>query len=431
MSRRPAILGGTPVRAGKQWPRWPQHDESEREALETVLASGHWTGLDGPQGAALEAEFAAFQGGTHGIAVANGTLTLEAALAACGVGEGDEVIVPALTFVATATAVLAVNATPVLVDIDPGTLCLDVEAAAAAVGERTRAIVPVHLAGVACDLDALLALCERHDLALVEDAAHAHGTRWRGRGVGCYGSFGSFSFQGNKLLTAGEGGALLSEREELRARAWTYVNCGRADPGPGFNHVSYGSNLRLSEWQAAVLRTQLRRLPEQNRVRAERAALLDAELAAVPGLRPQAGDERMDARAYYSYVLHYDPAQFSGLSLEGFEQALAREGVPVGRCYPSLNTLELFERRAFAPRLRQSAPAIDYGSVRAPNAERAAQATVWLDHRLLLADPDDVGDVAVAIARIQASSRAVALRTGRAAKLGGRLARRLRRREEP
>jgi dTDP-4-amino-4,6-dideoxygalactose transaminase len=427
----PAILHGKPLRAGKSWPTWPQHDQTERRLLEATLESGKWSSIRGEKAERLAAEFATFQDGRYGLPLANGSLTLEAALGACEVGEGDEVIVPALTFVTTATAVLAVNGTPVFVDVDPESLCLDVAAAEATVTERTRAVIAVHLAGTACDLDALVDLCERRGLALIEDCAHAHGTRWRGRGVGSFGSFGSFSFQEGKLMTAGEGGALVTNDEGLRDRAWSYANCGRTEQGHWLDHVTYGTNMRMTEWQGAVLQAQLQRLPEQNRVRDERARLLDAELGKIPGLRAQSGDPRMDSRSRYSYVFHYDSHEFAGLPLPGFIQALRHEGIVAGRSYRCLNTLELFRESRFGRRLRASAPRIDYGSVSLPQAEKAAESTVWLDHRLLLAEPDDVLDIVRAASRIRAHAGAVKLRTSRPVMLGGRIARGTFRRKGP
>lgn len=419
MGDRPAILRGTPLRSGKSWPRWPQWGAAEREGIESVLESGNWSTLGGEQAKLWAAEFAAFQGAAHGLALTNGTHTLETALAACEIGEGDEVIVPALTFVASASAVLAVNGTPVLVDVDPGSLCIDVAAAEAAITERTRAVLAVHLAGAACDMDALLDLCGRRDLVLIEDCAQAHGTRWRGRGVGSFGSFGSFSFQASKLMTAGEGGALTTNDRKLRARAWSYANCGRA--GEHWPRLTtYGANLRMTEWQGAVLRAQLRRYPEQQRTREERARLLDAELERIPGLRPQSGDPRMDSRARFAYVFHYDPGEFGSLSLGGLEAALAREGIALGGSYRSLNEHEVFRAGDFGPRLRAGAPRIDYGSIGLPRAEQAAANTVWIDHRVLLAEPDDVLDVARAMSRIQAHARAVALRTVKPLRMGGK-----------
>lgn len=422
MTDRPAILGGTSVRAGKSWPRWPQWDDGERTGLAGVLESGAWSSARGEQASQFAADFAAFQGARHGLPLTNGTHTMEAALAACEVGEGDEVIVPAITFVATASVVLAVNATPVIVDVDPGSLCIDVAAAEAAVTERTRAIIPVHIAGTSCDMDALVDLCKRRGLAMIEDCAHAPGTRWRGRGAGSFGSFGSFSFEASKLITAGEGGALTTSDEALRARAWSYVNCGRVEGEHWYHHASYGSNLRMTEWQGALLRAQLQRYPEHHRTRQERAALLDAELAKVPGLRPQSADPRIDSRARYAYVLHYDASEFAGLPLAGLEAALAAEGIEFGGSYPSLNKLELFRRGNFAPRLRGSAPGIDYGGLSLPHAEHVAANTIWLSHPMLLAGAEDVLDVVRAFARIQANAPAIARKIGRANLLGGRVA---------
>jgi dTDP-4-amino-4,6-dideoxygalactose transaminase len=425
VSDRPAILRGTAVRAGKSWPAWPQWDESEQAQLGEVLASGAWSNARGGQARLWATEFAALQGARHGLPLTNGTHTLEAALIACGVGEGDEVIVPALTFVATATTVLAVNATPVLVDVEADSLCIDVTAAEAAISERTRAVMAVHLGGRPCDMDALVELCQKHGLALIEDCAHAHGSRWRGRGAGTFGSFGSFSFEASKLITAGEGGALITNDEALRARAWEYVDCGRVEGEHWYHHTSAGSNLRMTEWQGALLRAQTRRFPGQHRLREERAAQLDEALEAIPGLRPQGGDPRIDSRAYYAYIIHYDPAEFGGMPLAGFEAALAAEGIEFGGCYPSLNRLELFRESRFGPRHRATAPAIDYAAQRLPRAEAAAANTVWLDHPMLLAEPEDVLDIARAMERIQRHAGAVAKRASRAT-VGARIAGRLR-----
>lgn len=422
MGDQPAILNGTPLRSGKSWPPWPQWDDSERQLLGEVLESGAWSTAHGDQASRWAAEFAQLQGARHGLALTNGTQTMEAALAACDIGQGDEVIVPGLTFVATATAALAVNATPVLVDVDADSLCLDVAAAEAALSERTRAIVPVHVGGTTCDMDALRELCDRRELALIEDCAHAQGTRWRGRGAGSIGEFGSFSFESHKLMTAGEGGALTTGDDGLRARAWSYVNCGRVEGEHWYHHATYGPNLRMTEWQGAILRAQLRRFPAQHRTREERGALLDAELAKIPGIRPQASDPRTDSRARYCYVFHYDAGEFAGLPLAGFEQALTAEGVEVGVSYPSLNNLELFREGRFGPRLREAAPRIDYAAISLPRAEAAAASTVWLAHPMLLAEPEEVLDIVRAVSRIQANAAAIARRIERAGALGPRLA---------
>jgi len=402
----PAVLGGTPIRHA-DYPAWPVWDARERDGLLDVLDRGGWWQGDGAEAATFAAEFAAYQGARFGLALTNGTHTLEAALAACDVGQGDEVIVPGMTFVASATAALAVNAAPVLVDIDADTLCIDPLAAEAAITPRTRAIVAVHVAGAAADLDALTALCDRRGLFLIEDCAHAHGTFWRGRGVGSWGTFGSFSMQRSKLMTAGEGGALICNDERMRNRAWAYADCGRERGQWFYHHASYGSNLRMTEWQGAVLRAQLARFPEQNRIRNANAIALNAALAAIAGIRPPVRDPRMDSQGNYCFIFHYDASRFAGLPLRQFESALAAEGIPMGVSYPALSDLAVFRNRNFGPRLRAAAPDIDYSSLHLPRAEAAAASTVWLQHRLLLAGREDVLDVARAVERIQKHAHAI------------------------
>jgi dTDP-4-amino-4,6-dideoxygalactose transaminase len=397
----PAALGGVPVRAAKQYPRWPQWDQAERTGLLTVLDSGAWWSGDGNAAAAFANDFARYHSARFGLAVTNGTHTIEAALMACNIGDGDEVIVPAMTFVASASAVLAVNATPVIVDIESESLCIDVVAAERAITDRTRAIVAVYVAGAPPDLDALMELCNRKGLALIEDCAHAHGTFWRGQGAGSFGSFGSFSFQSSKLMTAGEGGALICNDDTLRTRAESYINCGRSADGHWYHHPNLGSNLRMTEWQGAVLAAQLERFPAQNATRNSNAMLLGTALGEVPGLHAQPRDPRMDSQGNYCFVWHYDDDAFAGMPLGIFEAAMHQEGIPLGVSYPSLNTLDLFRNANFGPRVRRSASTIDYANLHLPVAEHAAKSTVWMEHRVLLGEPEDVLDVARAAARIQ------------------------------
>jgi dTDP-4-amino-4,6-dideoxygalactose transaminase len=396
----PAVLGGRPVR-GTDYPSWPVWDDGERSRLLGVLDAGGWWQGNGTVAATFARNFAEFQGARFGMAMTNGTHTIEAALVACDVGEGDEVIVPGMTFVASASAVLAVNAAPVLVDVDPESLCIDVAAAEAAITERTKAIVAVHVAGCAADLDALTDLCRRRGLRLIEDCAHAHGTTWRGRGVGSWGDAGSFSMQRSKLMTAGEGGVLICNDEAIRDAAWAYADCGRVAGEWFYHHATVGTNLRMTEWQGAVLQAQLERFPEQNRTRNDNAVALNAALAEIPGIRPQRRDPRMESQGNYCFVFHYDAREFAGLPLREFERALGAEGIPMGVSYPSLSDLSVFRDERFGPRLRSSAPAIDYRHLHLPNAEAAAASTVWLQHRLLLAGREDVLDVARAVEKLR------------------------------
>src|SRR2546427_1588078 len=223
-----AVHGGPPVRP-EGYPVWPQPTERDVQAVVEVVMSGRWGGFPepGPKAAEFAAKFAAYQGAQYGIVMANGTVTMEVALKALGIGWGDEVIIPALTFAATAYAVMAAGALPVIVDVTRGSWTIDPELVEAAVTPRTRAILPVHLAHQMADMDALMAIAERHGLAVVEDCAHAPGQRWNDRGAGCIGSFGSFSHQSSKILTAGEGGSLLTNDESLARRAHSIIDCGR------------------------------------------------------------------------------------------------------------------------------------------------------------------------------------------------------------
>ena len=247
-----ALTGGNPAKT-KPFPAWPQFDERERQALLGVLDSGVWWRTPGTQTAKFEREFAAFHQARHGVAVTNGTHALEVALLALGVGPGDEVIVPDYTFVATASAVLMTGAVPVLVDVRPDTYCIDCDQSEAAIGPRTKAVIPVHMGGHPADLDRLTDIAARRGLELIEDCAHAHGSQWRGRAVGTFGRMGTFSFQQSKLMTAGEGGIIITNDDNTERLLRSVHDCGRM-PGQWFySHYIYGSNYRLSEWQGAIL----------------------------------------------------------------------------------------------------------------------------------------------------------------------------------
>jgi len=390
-----AILGGQPLRS-RPYPSWPMWDESERENLIATLESGAWWSGDGDRAQRFADDFAAFQGARHGLPMTNGTHTLEAAFAALGVGAGDEVLVPAITFVASATAIMSVGAEPVIVDVDADTLCIDAVAAEAAVTPNTKAIVAVHCGGCVADLDALTELCARRSLHLVEDCAHAHGSSWRGQGVGSWGAFGSFSMQGSKLMTAGEGGVLLTNQPELENAAWEFHNCGRERGKWFYHHRTAGSNMRMTEWQGAVLQAQLARFPEQHRIRNANAVVLNEALAEIPGIRPQPRDERMDLNGNYCFIFHYDAGEFAGVPLREFEAALEAEGIPMGVSYPSLGDLELFAG--------DGRPAV-------PVAVNAAATTVWLEHRMLLARRESVLDVARVVEKVHQNAARLAARS--------------------
>ena len=400
---RLAIEGGTPVRdvACAPWPAWPIYDAEEERALLAVLHSGKWWGVEGDEGRQFEQEFAAYQQARFALVCTNGTAALEIALRALDIGCGDEVIVPPYTFVATASAALAVGAAPVFVDIQPDTLNIDPSQIEAAITPRTRAIIPVHIAGRPADMDAVLEIASRHHLDVIEDAAQAHGAEWRGQRVGALGQFGTFSFQASKNLNSGEGGMVVSNDERLADAAWSVINVGRIRGGHRYAHQVLGGNFRMTEFQSAVLRTQLRRLPEQSARRTANARYLCELLAQIPGISLPIEDARITAHAYHLFTFRVDPDRLEARPYADFIDALEAEGIPCSDGYVPLYREGLFTRQSRKEgRWCQAGSAIDYTRLNLPVCEQVCGDTIWLPQTLLLADRRDMEDVAAALARI-------------------------------
>ena len=385
---RLALLGGSPALT-RPAPGWPIFDDSDRNALNAVMESRVWGGYHETV-AELERQFAAYHGCAHGIALVNGTVSLEIALSAAGIKSGDEVIVPPITFVASATAIARVGAVPVFVDIDPETINLDPEKVADHINERTRAIVVVHFAGHPADLDRLTEICDQRGLVMIEDCAHAHGAEWHGRRIGSFGSFGSFSFQASKNMTAGEGGMLVTNDAELAELARSISNQGRRTGGAWYEHARLGTNARLTGFQATLLLNQLQRLPQQVKTRMERAQRLREGLRKIPGLQPTPAmlDERVTAHGFHIFSMKYDHDDFGGVPRSRVIEALEAEGVPVSTGYPQpIYRNELFEAH----------PHIVHGCVQ---AEAYCQTSIWLPHNALLADEQWIDDALAAIRRV-------------------------------
>lgn len=401
-----AILGGEPVKK-TSFPAWPVYDEHEKQALMEVLESRIWWRTPGTRTLNFEREFAAYHGAKYGIAITNGTAALEVSLAALGVGPGDEVIVPDFTFVATASAVLFTGALPVLVDITPDTYCIDPVLVEKAMTERTKAIIVVHMGGHPADLDRLLEIVRKHKLALLEDCAHAHGTEWKGRKVGAIGDIGTFSFQASKLMTAGEGGIIITNRDDLERQARSIHDCGRM-PGEWFySHFIYGSNYRLSEWQGAVLSQQLVRLDGQGAVRTRNCAFLDKTLPDIKGITPQALDPRCTRNGHYAYIFHYDKRPFSGLPVNKFIEAFNKEGIPTQASYPPIHELAVFQSGEYRKRLPPEQDKEKHAFLKAsfPHTARGAWETVWLPQPVLLGSQEEMQQVVDAIRKIQRNSK--------------------------
>jgi dTDP-4-amino-4,6-dideoxygalactose transaminase len=378
-----AIHGGTPVRSPeKAWPKWPVVTDAERHALNRVLESGKW--WYGEEVARFEQEYAAFQDARHCVSCTSGTTAAEICIQALGIGPGDEVIVPAYTFIATASSVARMGAIPVFVDVNE-TWCMDPDAAEAAITPRTKAIVPVHFGSCVADMDRFLAIGRKHGIPIIEDACHSWGAKWKGKGTGALGHCGVFSFQMSKNLTAGEGGAILTDDEAFAERCRAITNCGRVRGGQWYSHEVIGTNARLTELQAALLNAQLLRLEQDTLLREKNAAMLDGELAGIEGLTPQPGDSRITRRAYHLYPLRLDPEAF-GCSRASFLEASKAEGLPLGGGYP----LPLYKQPAFGK--VPNAP--DYSRVHCPVTEDLCSTSgLWFTHTYLLAPEEDLLDI--------------------------------------
>lgn len=418
---RLALFGGTPTRT-KPFASWPIFDEQEEKALLEVLHSGKWWRYSFGEGSGLgdaganqsnskivefQREFARMQGAKYGIACANGTGALEVALKALGVGPGDEVIVPAYSFIATASAVLMVNAIPIFVDIDYDTFNLDPLRVEEAITPRTKAIIPVHFAGQAADMDAILAIANRHNLAVLEDAAHAHGATWKDKGLGTVGALGTFSFQASKNMTAGEGGLILTNNQALAALCESYIWGGREIGRPWYEHHRLGWNYRMTEFQGAILLQQLARLAAQNAKRARNASYLAQRLSEIPGIDPLKTPSYATKHSYHIFIFRFRQDEF-GIARKDFLAALEKEGIPCSSGYAHpLYKNPMFVNQNFYPRgcpvnCRPYDQNIDYRSFAnlCPNVERACREAVWFEHRQLLAEESDMDEIVQAIGKI-------------------------------
>jgi dTDP-4-amino-4,6-dideoxygalactose transaminase len=413
--RRPealAIEGGPPAHPGP-WPAWPQPSPEDEAAVLEVLRAGTWCAAarGEPVVRAFEEAFAALHapgpaappsplsaGPLRAVAVSNGTDALILALEAAGVGPGAEVIVPPYTFVATAAAALVLGAVPVFADVDPQTLCLDPEAVRRAWSPRTVAVVPVHFAGCPADMGALSALCAERGAALVEDACQAPGAAWAGRPVGAWGTFGCFSFQESKNLSAGEGGAVTGGGPGLDD-VWSLHNAGRVRGGAWYGHPRVGRNARLTAFQAALLLSQLGRHEQLARRREAGAAALAAALEDVPGIRPLLPPPGCTRHAWHLFPFRYRAAAFGGHDRAEFLRALAAEGVPASAGYPLLSANPALRRRAEANAALGGLPPPGEGAL--PVAAAAAEECCWLAQNCLLAEEGDLRAAAAAMAKIR------------------------------
>jgi len=386
-------------------PPWPVADEEAKKSVLGVLEGYDWCRIyDYSRVHKFELAFADYHDASHAIAVANGTVALELALLASGVKAGDEVLVPALTFIASASAIACIGAIPIFVDSDHENLAISAKDAEARITKKTKAIIGVHYGGYPIDFDAIKPLARKNDLVLIEDCAHAHGTEWKGRKVGAIGDVGGFSFQASKSLAAGEGGVVLTDSDQIAEMALLIHNIGRALGKPGYLHSILSSNYRMTEMQGALLLSLMRHLPWQTEYKHEVGAYLAEKLRGIGGVDPLKHDERITKRGYYFFIIKYNAEQFGGIDRDTFIQALNAEGVPCGAGYG----VPLYRNAAFMPEnlaqvgtlAGQKLP--DYAKMHLPIVERfCAEQQITIPHTLLLAGRQGADIIVDAITKIK------------------------------
>jgi len=397
-----AINSGKPVRTRK-WPEWPVYDERELRMLEEVLRSRRWGGGLGKseeKESELERKFAQFHDCKYGICICNGTAALHVALLAAGVGKGDEVIVPAITWRATGTAVMMVGAVPILVDIDPETYCLDANRIEEALTERTKAIIPVYNYGSSPDMDRIMEIAEDNDLVVIEDCARAHGFRWKNRSVGSIGDMGCFSFQQGKFMTAGEGGMIITNSREYMEKCHSIKDCGRIREG---DQYSIGSlnwfNYRMTQFQAAILLVQLTRLAEQMERRDSNSRYLSERLEEIDGVEPIRIEPRLTKRHPWPFAFKYDPKQFNGASVGRICEALRAEGIPCDEIDLPLYDQIVFIKGTLPYRLYVEEK--EKIRNRCPVADEAPRKTISIPQWVFLGTKSDMDDIVEAIIKIK------------------------------
>jgi dTDP-4-amino-4,6-dideoxygalactose transaminase len=407
-----AILGGAPARTRPFAP--VRYTEDDVQRLREVLARPDWGGIPFPNvmHERFRRAFSERLNGVGAVAVSNGTVAISIALHALGLSAGAEVIVPALTWVATAAAAVHVNLVPVLVDVEPGTYCMDPDALEAAITPATRAIVVVHLANQVADMDRILRIAHQHRLHVVEDCAHAAFAEWRSQPVGTLGDAGTFSFESSKIMSSGEGGCVISRHPEVLARAMSLTHVGwKLPPYDGYGGRVFGFNARVSEFQCAIMLGQLAMADELTRRRRALLARLTSGLHDNGGFRRVMPDPRVSLEQIYEVLFRYEPAAFAGMPRDLFCRAVLAEGVEIeGAFYQPLHRSELFRpsSREWPALQTRYGDGFDGRNLHFPVAEAAASRDLlWIHHTLFTESDQDVDDVIEAVLKVQRHAREI------------------------
>lgn len=411
-SDKPAVLGGDPVRS-KRFPSWPQTFPSDEKSWLDVVRACKWWRKEGHYVSDFEKAWADRMGARYCIATANGTGALMASLHALEVGPKDEVLVGPYTFIATINSILAQFALPVFVDTDPDSMLIDANKIEAAITPRTRCIMPVHLGGNVADMDKILEISKRRNIPVVEDACQAHLSEWRSKKASTLGALGCFSFQKFKNLPGGEAGGVITNNESLYRRAYGYHSHYRTpDEGPMDPEASRnGINLRMAEFQAALLLAQLTRLEDQSKTREQNAAYLDGLLREVPGVKPARMYSGCTRNSYHIYMMRYNPEAFSGLPRTRFVQAVQAEGIPVGAGYGRLNKDPFLENTLNSRAYRAVYTTQEIARWRernhCPGNDQIAEEGFWLGQNVLLGTKADMDDIAMAMQKVHRHAAAL------------------------
>ncbi len=397
-----AINGGSPAKT-KPFPRWPVWDQNEIGNLKQVIESGKWGSMQGNMVKTFAEKFASYHQAKYGICVNSGTVALSVALKASGIGHGDEVILPAYTFVASATAILDTGATPVFVDIDPQTYNIDVNKIEQAITKKTAAIMPVHFGGRPVDMKRLLAIAKKHNLKVIEDAAQAWGSEWDHQKVGAIGDAGGFSFQSSKNITSAEGGIILTNDDETAKFCRSFANCGRVDGGVWYEHYYLGGNYRMTEFQAAVLLAQFDRYPEMIAKREKNAKYLSKHLAQIDGVEILAHDSNITSNSIHLYIWRYKKEHFNNVPKAKIIEALQKEGLILSAGYSiPLYTQPLFKNQAFGSRGKKVDLGVNYNAYHLPETEKACyEEAIWFPQFVLLGDENDMQEIVDAIVKVK------------------------------
>lgn len=402
---KPAILGGKPVRT-KSFPSWPVWDKSAEESVLSILRSGNWYRGRGNTVSKFEEQYAKLMGAKRCVCTVNGTNALLTALHILDIGVGDEVIVSPYTFIATYNVVFGSCALPVFADTDPETFQINPDKIEERINENTRAIMPVHILGLPANMDKINAIAKKHNLVVIEDACQAWMAEWRGKKCGTVGDLGCFSFQNSKHLPCGEGGAVIGNDDQIMDRCYSYHNCGR--PFGSVKGTSgypiIGTNRRMTEYQAAILLSQIKRLEKDAQKRTENADYLTSKIKDIPGIIPAKFYDGVTRAAYHLYPFRYKKEHFNNLSRDKFLSALRAEGVPCSSGYgpqyndglieAALNSRN-FKRSFSKERLAKYRKELHY-----PDNDQLCKEAVWFTQNLLLGTKRDMDDIANGILKV-------------------------------